>query len=308
MEYYFAPLEGLTDSIYRRLHHAHFSGIHRYYMPFLSPTIHRTLTHKEDRELPMADSVPFAATPQILTKDPDAFAWAADQCAQRGYSDVDLNIGCPSGTVVSKGKGAGMLADPEALDRFFDRIFAATPLPISVKTRVGLNDTESLPRLVEVFRRYPIQLLIVHPRIRKDFYQTPIRQETFQYVAENYHGPLCYNGDLRSLSDIQAITTRYPQLSSVMLGRGLIADPGMLSPGGTDAATLARFHDALLEEYIHQFGSARNAMFRLKENWHYLSPRFENSEKLSKRLRKTTDIQEFRAITQEIFHLPLRQI
>ena len=93
-----------------------------------------------------------------------------------------------------------------------------------------------------------------------------------------------------------------------MLGRGLIADPGMLSPGGTDAATLARFHDALLEEYIHQFGSARNAMFRLKENWHYLSPRFENSEKLSKRLRKTTDIQEFRAITQEIFHLPLRQI
>ena len=307
MEYYFAPLEGLTDSVYRRLHHAHFSGIHRYYMPFLSPTIHRTLTHKEDRELPLADTVPFAATPQILTKDPDAFHWAAQVCAQRGYDEVNLNIGCPSGTVVSKGKGAGMLSDPDALDRFLDQIFTAAPLPISVKTRLGVNDTDALPRLVDIFDRYPIHLLIVHPRIRKDFYQTPIRLEDFRYVAGNYHGELCYNGDLCTLGDIQAIQTAYPQLHSVMLGRGLIADPGMLSPSRTDAATLARFHDALLEEYIHLFGSARNAMFRMKENWHYLSTRFENSEKLFKRLRKTTDIQEFRAITQEFFHLPLRQ-
>ena len=308
MEYYFAPLEGLTDSVYRRLHHQHFPGIHRYYMPFLSPTIHRTLTHKEDRELPLADSVPFAATPQILTKDPEAFHWAAQVCAQRGYDEVNLNIGCPSGTVVSKGKGAGMLSDPDALDRFLDQIFTAAPLPISVKTRLGVNDTNALPRLVEIFDRYPIHLLIVHPRIRKDFYQTPIRREDFHYVAGNYHGDLCYNGDLCTLADIQAIQTAYPQLHSVMLGRGLIADPGMLSPGGTDVATLARFHDALLEEYIHLFGSARNAMFRMKENWHYLAPRFENSEKLFKRLRKTTDIQEFRSITQEFFHLPPRQI
>ena len=118
MNYYFAPLEGLTDSIYRALHHEYFPGLDRYYMPFLSPTVHRCLTHKEDRELPMASSVPFTAIPQILTKDADAFLWAAGVCADRGYEEVNLNIGCPSGTVVSKGKGAGMLREPEALDAF----------------------------------------------------------------------------------------------------------------------------------------------------------------------------------------------
>ena len=139
MRYYFAPMEGLTDSIYRRLHHKYFPGLNRYYMPFLSPTIHRSLTRREDRELPIADSVPFTAIPQVLTKVPEDFLWAAQVCKDRGYGEVNLNIGCPSGTVVAKGKGSGMLRNPEELDRFFDSVFAASPLPVSVKTRLGLE-------------------------------------------------------------------------------------------------------------------------------------------------------------------------
>ena len=151
MRYYFAPLEGLTDSIYRRLHHTYFGGVDRYYMPFISPTIHRQLTHKEDRELPLADSVPFRAVPQILTKVPEDFLWAAQVCADRGYDEVNLNVGCPSGTVVSKGKGSGMLRSPEELDRFLDAVFATSSLPITVKTRLGLEKPEEFPALLEVF-------------------------------------------------------------------------------------------------------------------------------------------------------------
>ena len=113
MHYYFAPMEGLTDSIYRRLHHSFFGGVDRYYMPFLSPTMHRTLSAKESRELPMADSVDFVAIPQVLTKSCEDFLWAAHVICDRGYSEVNLNLGCPSGTVVAKGKGAGMLRDLE---------------------------------------------------------------------------------------------------------------------------------------------------------------------------------------------------
>ena len=116
MRYYFAPMEGITDAPYRRVHHSFFPGLDAYYMPFIAPTMHRTLTNRESRDLPMADSVPFRAVPQILTKVPEDFLWAADQCARRGYDEVNLNVGCPSGTVVSKGKGAGMLAEPEKLD------------------------------------------------------------------------------------------------------------------------------------------------------------------------------------------------
>ena len=161
MHYYFAPMEGLTDSVYRRLHHQYFGGVHRYYMPFLSPTMHRTLSAKENRELPMANSVPFAAIPQVLTKVPEDFLWAAGICRDRGYEEVNLNVGCPSGTVVAKGKGAGMLSDCDALDRFLEDVFTRSPLSISVKTRLGLTEPEEFPALLEVFNRYPIRELTI---------------------------------------------------------------------------------------------------------------------------------------------------
>ena len=142
MHYYFAPMEGLTDSVFRRLHHRYFPGVDRYYMPFLSPTVHRSLSHKEERELPPADSVNFAAVPQILTKNAEDFLWAAQVCRDQGYDEINLNTGCPSSTVVAKGKGSGMLRDAEALDAFLDAVFQKTPLPVSVKTRLGLESPE----------------------------------------------------------------------------------------------------------------------------------------------------------------------
>ena len=246
----FAPLEGITDSIYRKTHHACFGGVDRYFMPFLSPTMHNSLTHKEDRELPMADSVPFRAVPQLLTKVPADFLWAAQVCADRGYSEVNLNIGCPSGTVVSKGKGAGMLADVDHLDNFFEEIFSKSPIPVSVKTRIGMTGEEEFPRLVELFNQYPIKELIVHPRTRKDFYKAPIHMDAFTYACEHCLSPLSYNGDVCSLEDIAAIESRCPGLERIMIGRGLVGDPGMLLPGGTTPEAFEAFHTALTEEYV----------------------------------------------------------
>ena len=306
MKYYFAPMEGLTDSIYRRLHHKYFPGVDRYYMPFLSPTIHRTLTHKEDRELPMADSVDFAAVPQVLTKVSEDFLWAAQVCRERGYDEVNLNVGCPSGTVVSKGKGSGMLRDVAALDRFLDEVFRASPLPISVKTRLGMEDPNEFPAILEVYNRYPIKELTIHPRVRKQFYDGKVDMEMFGFAVSNSKNPLCYNGDILSLAQAEKLHEKYPQVGSVMIGRGLIADPGMLS-GGTDITALEGFMNELLAVYEVEFGGSRNAIFRLKENWGFLHDRFEGCDKLWKRLRKTTDAAEFKAISAEIFHtLPLR--
>ena len=306
MHYYFAPMEGLTDSIYRKLHHKYFPGVDRYYMPFLSPTIHRSLTHREERELPMADSVPFVAVPQILTKVPEDFLWAVQVCADRGYEEVNLNVGCPSGTVVSKGKGSGMLRDPGALDAFLDQIFESSPLPVSVKTRLGIEHPEEFPALLEVFNRYPIKELTVHPRVRKQFYDGSVHMEQFELAVRESRNPLCYNGDILTLKQAEALVEKYPQVQSVMIGRGLIADPGMLS-GGTDVKALEGFMNELMASYTAEFGGARNAIFRLKENWGFLHSRFEGSEKLWKRLRKCTDAAEFQAITGEIFQtLPLK--
>ncbi len=307
MRCYLAPMEGLTDSIYRRVHHKYFPGVDRYYMPFLSPTVHRTLTPREERELPMADSVDFTAVPQLLTRVSEDFLWAAQVCRDRGYEEVNLNLGCPSGTVVSKGKGSGMLRNTQELDRFLDTVFSADVLPISVKTRLGLEDAEEFPALMEVFNRYPIRELTVHPRVRKDFYKGAIREEWFRYAWETSKNPLCFNGDILSLRQAETVTETYPGVTSVMIGRALIADPGLLT-GGSTKKQLEPFLEELTQSYVEAFGSRRNAMFRLKENWGFLRLRFQNSDKLWKALRKTTDFEEYKAVTAQILHtLPLAE-
>lgn len=306
MRCYFAPMEGLTDSIYRRLHHQYFPGLDRYYMPFLSPTVHRTLTNREERELPLADTESFVAIPQILTKVPEDFLWAAEVIKDRGYAEVNLNVGCPSGTVTAKGKGSGMLRDPEGLKRFLDTIFAASPLPISVKTRLGYEDPEEFAKLLNIYNQYPIAELTVHPRVRSQFYSGNVDMAQFRYAAVHSKNSLCYNGDITSLEDVKRIKTEFPNVGAVMIGRGLVADPGMYT-GGTDRKTLQSFCDALLETYLVAFGGSRNAMFRMKENWGFMITRFDGSDKLWKRLRKTTDLAEYRSITGEIFAtLPMK--
>lgn len=309
MRLYFAPLEGLTDEIFRRLHHKYFPGITCYYTPFFSPTMHQTLSPKEQRQLPVADSLPFRVVPQVLTKDPEDFLWFAGQCHDRGYDQVNLNLGCPSGTVTAKGKGSGMLRDPDGLDSFLYTVFRRSPLPVSVKTRIGFSAPEEFPRLVEIMNRYPIAELTVHPRVREGFYKAPVDMQTFAYAVEHCKAPVCYNGDLCSYKQIEDIHNAFPAVYAVMIGRGLIGDPGMLTPEGTQRDVLERFHSELMEAYLAAFGGSRNAMFRMKEHWCYLKDLFEGSERLYKQLRKTTDITQYRAITREIFQsLPMKKL
>lgn len=301
MNYYFAPMEGLTDSIYRLQHHRFFGGVDRYYMPFFSPTIHRTLTSKETRELPRADSVPFTVVPQVMTKCAEDFLWAAEVVRDLGYNEINLNIGCPSGTVVAKGKGSGMLRDLEELTKFFDSIFAVSSLPVTVKTRIGLESPEEFPAVLELYNRYPLKELTIHPRVRKQFYEGQVHREWFTYAMQHSTIPLCFNGDIRTLSDVSILQEEYPGLNAVMIGRGLIADPGMLV-GGTDIGTLESFLNALMDDYAVEFASCRNALFRMKENWAYLHDRFTGSDKLWKKMRKTTDAAEFRRLSAELLH------
>ena len=308
MNIYFAPLEGLTDNVYRTLHQKYFPGIRKYYTPFFSPTVHRSLTPREERELSVVGDLRAEVVPQVLTKNPEDFLWFASVAAERGYKDIILNLGCPSGTVFSKGKGSGMLRDLDGLDRFLCEIFRTSPLPISVKTRLGIHSAEEFPQLLTILNQYPIYELILHPRVQEQFYKGAPDMDSFSLCAAESKAPVCYNGNLSSLKDIEKIQEAYTSCESYMVGRALIADPGMFSPGGTDRQTLSEFMEALTEEYIRTFGSEKNAMFRLKENWFYLLSKFERSEKLGKSLRKTTNLSEFKTITREILtNLPMRE-
>lgn len=305
MELEFAPMEGLTSYIHRHLHHDLFPGVDKYFTPFLSPTAAHVFTPREQAEIAPEHNKGIKLVPQILTKEPGDFLWAAEKLQDMGYEEVNLNLGCPSGTVTAKGKGAGMLRDPEALDRFLEEIFGKAPVKISVKTRLGMVSPEEFPALLAVFNRYPICELIVHPRVREDYYKGKVRMEAFSYALKESKNPLCYNGNLTTAKEIRNFSALYPQVKSIMLGRGLIADPALAAKakGGEKASEekLREFHDRLFEAYCRAYGGPRNAMFRMKEVWLYQKCLFAGCEKLWKKLRKTTSLPEYKDIIARFF-------
>ncbi len=311
MQYYFAPLEGVTGSEFRRAHHRWFPGVDAYYMPFLSPTQDHVFTQRELRNVLPEHNQGFRAVPQLLTKSPDDFLWCAGELAAMGYDEVNLNLGCPSGTVVAKGKGSGLLGSPEALDQMLDRIFSGSPVAVSLKTRLGLEEPEEFARLLEIFGRYPVSLLIVHPRVRKDFYRHPVRMEYFEQAVDTYSGPLCFNGGLVTPADCARLASRFPQVDRVMIGQGLLADPALVqkAKGGPGAGreTLRAFHDELYHTYLEIFASQRNTVFHMKELWSYLGRLFQGAEKPLKQIRKAADSAAYESAVAQIFALPLRQ-
>ena len=313
MRYYFAPLEGITDDVFRSLHHRYFPGLDRYYTPFLSPTADGpAITRKDLRQVLPENNSGFELVPQLLTNQPGPFIQAAEKLKELGYQEVNLNLGCPSGTVTAKGKGSGFLAHPDKLREFLDEVFEKTPIMISIKTRLGMDDPEEFGPLLELYRQYPIGELTVHPRVRADLYRRSVRMAYFEQALAECPFPVALSGGVGVAGDAKQIETAYPAMSSMMLGRGLVANPALVQQikgtGGPTIDAIENFHGELFDATAARVGSPRNTMFRMKEVWSYLILLFDGREKYQKLLRKTTSLTEYQAITTRIFReLPLRQ-
>lgn len=308
----FAPLDGITKLVFRQVWHRHFGGADRYFIPFFSPTDHHTITPRDFRELDPAANSGLPSVPQIMScKAPD-FLWAAEKMEELGYTEVNLNLGCPSGTVTAKGKGSGFLAKPEELDHFFDEVFAKVRIPVSVKTRLGIADPEEFTRLLEIYNKYPIVCLTIHARVQKEKYRGEVHLEEFGKALETSRNPVCYNGDLRTVAEVQAFEEHFPAADAVMIGRGAVADPALLRKlKGGPAATreeLQAFMQDLYQSYQAFYGQVGTAAQRMREVWFYLIHLFDDAEKLNKRLRRFKNPGEYEAIEAAIFQeLPLRQ-
>lgn len=300
----FAPLEGVTDAVYRRTHRAHFPGIAKYFIPFISPTQNLRFTARELSAISPEHNAGLFAVPQILTKDAGHFLWAAQALFDMGYGEVNLNAGCPSGTVTAKGKGAGMLADVNALQWFLDEVFAHAPVRVSIKTRIGVTSPEEFERILAIYARYPVHELIIHPRTRTEMYAGTPHRDVYADALARTKLPIVYNGDLFTAADCRALEAEYPGTKALMLGRGLIANPALARAyaGGAplDKDELRAFLDELLRAY-REASPANVALGRMREVMKHVVCCFEQPEKPRKAIRKAAKLAAYEDTVNRLF-------
>ena len=304
MKLYLAPLEGITSYIYRKALYQCFDGFDKYFIPFIRAKQNLNFSGREKKDISPENNSGMYAVPQILTRNADDFLRTANQLKEYGYQEVNLNLGCPSKTVVTKGCGAGFLARPEELEQFLDRIYSKTDMKISVKTRLGMENAEEFPRLMEIYNRFTMEELIIHPRVQTDYYKNTPRMESFLNALEKSKNPVVYNGDIFNKEKYQQVMKQM-DVSAVMLGRGVLANPALFGEiRGTEKLSKERlweFHERLLADYTQEMSGERNVLFKMKELWFYLAWSFTNTEKYEKKIRKAQHLSDYRLVVKQLF-------
>lgn len=307
-----APMEGIITYIFRNAYVKYYGAMDRYYTPFITSP---KLGLRDFQEVDPAKNQYSNLIPQVLTNKADTFLEIAGELGDLGYKTINLNLGCPSGTVVGKHRGSGLLRYPDELEAFLDEIYSKANCEISLKTRIGFDDEENLmgnwERILGIYSRYPFSELIIHPRLRSDMYKGPIRGEAFDLAYRRIVGsiPLTYNGDLLSGSDIDRTISTYPGLDGVMIGRGILRRPWFVKEyrenifdSTSRLTTLRAFHDDIYNGYREIMSGEKPVIFKMKEIWGFMGHGFEESEKVIKMVQKTNNLREYRALVNTIFN------
>lgn len=318
MKFYLAPLEGITGYIYRNaIYDFYGEGVDKYFTPFLTPHTKCSFNAKELNDITPEHNQGMYAVPQVLTNSAEDFLRIERDLGELGYKEININLGCPSGTVASKGRGAGFLAETQKLDHFLEDIFAGTNAKISLKTRIGIDDPEDFYELLDIYNKYPLEELIIHPRVLKEYYKGIPHWEIFDYAVKNSKNPLCYNGDIFSVADYRRLQDEVlkqdgaDKVKAIMLGRGVLQNPALIeklnryeqngiNEQNFDKGRFKAFHDRLRAEYMTQMSGDINVLYKMKELWFYMIILFPNQDKVLKKIKKAKKLVEYDAAIREL--------
>lgn len=307
MKYYLAPMEGITTYIYRNAYNHYFGGIDKYFTPFIA---NKKMNRRELNEILPEHNEGIDVVPQILTNRADEFLQITNKIAEYGYKTVNLNLGCPSGTVTARKRGSGFLSVPDELDNFLYEIFDKSPLKISIKTRIGIASVEEWDRILEIYKKYPIDELIIHPRLQKELYKFTPHKEAY-LAAVNELGdtiPLCYNGDITSQESYDKLKNAVGETNCIMIGRGILRNPALISELRKSnpetlftKENLRAFHDEIFAGYAAGMAGETPTLFKMKDLWTYLSESFSESDRHLKKIRKAGSYSEYKIAVNNLF-------
>ncbi len=305
------PLQGITVAPFRAIFFDLFDGYDASYAPFIK-AVSTPCSDRHYRDILGGPGSSPPLIPQILCKTGPELRESARRIAGYGYGELNINMGCPFPMVASKGRGSGLLDKPDQIDRMLGEGLAGSPLKVSVKLRLGRNSKDEMHRVVEVLNRHELCELILHPRTGIQMYQGRVDLEAFgEFLALSRH-PVAYNGDIRSLRDIEALSARFPGVSHWMLCRGALMNPflaseakGIAPEPGRRREALARYHERYLEAYVSRFGRGKQALDVMKGFWSFLAYSFAGAEGFLARMRRLKGFERYDELVEEIMEAPL---
>lgn len=300
------PFQGITDMPFRNIYKTHFRGIDKFYTPFFTGIQKDNARNLRTEEIDPHHNDVAILTPQLLSTDAEEVLRFARQCGEMGYHEINLNMGCPFPRVANKRRGSGMLPYPQRIDEMLEQVFEKITLKLSIKCRLGYYSPDEIIPVIEVFNKYPLSELIIHPRIGKQLYKGEADVSRFKTLASSIKAPLIYNGDIFTPNDFVRIASEVGDVSGFMLGRGLLADPFLpekikgLDTG--DAMTRLRHYvDDLYEDRLRHAGGSPKVLGRMKELWSYLMLSFEESQQIWRNIKKLNALGDYEAAVDDIF-------
>lgn len=306
---HFAPLQGYTEAPYRNFHASSFGGVDVYYTPFVR--IEKgEFRRKELRDIDPGNNTVPRVIPQLIASSPDEMNRITDLFIEQGYREVDINMGCPFPLIANKHKGSGILPYPDEVKALLETIYQYPDIRFSIKMRLGWEYKEESMRLLSYLNELPLSHITLHPRIGKQQYKGAVDMDSFTAYYERCKHPIIYNGDIETVEDIQRITSFYPNLSGIMIGRGLLSNPALalefkegrvISPEER-RKRIQELHEGVFSYYKKQIeGGDAQLLNKMKTFWEYIYP--EVDKKLKKRILKSSRLSAYEQSVQELLFL-----
>ena len=291
----FAPLQGYTDCVYRRAHWECVGGVDEYYTPFVR--IEKGELRKKDlRDIDSERNAGVPTVPQVIAKDGDEFTRLCDAVQGLGWKRIDLNMGCPFPMQVKVGRGSGLLSHPDRVEAICKEMQRRPEVDFSVKMRLGQERAEESMSLLPIINDMPLVHVTLHSRLGKQQYKGTVDMEAFCRFQDECKHPMVYNGDIKGIENGKLIidnsadaVTLPANLKGVMIGRGLLARPWMLSdkePG----EVIKQMHERIYRHAMENLCGDSQILSRLHAFWEYL----DIDRKAQKAIMKATTLPRYR--------------
>jgi len=312
---YLAPIQGTTDRIYRNLFPVYFKGVDTAISPFISTSKKMKPENNLLREFYPDRNTGLPTIPQIMSSSPDDFTRLANALCGMGYGTVNWNIGCPFSLVVKKGRGAGMLCQPDKVESFLEKTMPDLKPKLSIKLRIGLKYPDEVLQLIPIFNRFQIEELIIHPRTGVQMYEGEVNLDIFEQCLNLSKHRLIYNGDINSVRKLEILSKRFKTIDRWMIGRGLLENPFLAEeikfkterPYDQKIKIIRTFHDQLLARYLEILSGPSHIVNKMKEIWTYMGGFFEDRKKIQKRIWKTHHRDNYIDVVNKIFDELIRE-